>query len=178
MLKWCHVRPVEPQVVREADAAARNRERRDENDLADIDKRHQASKTQRLVGFSQVQVRTAAARQRCAELRVYEPIAQGEHRADHPRIDNVGPVDRGQHERDHEEWADSHHRDDVGRRRGEQAHAPIEVGLGLHARSKASTRRRARSVEETSGLRASASTANRRVPDNAADTVSRSYSLT
>ncbi len=117
-----HRGPDELQVVGEADGAAGDRERRDQNRLEDEEKRHQLAEAERLERLAQVEIAAAAAGQRGAELRVDEAVGQREHEAGDPRVDDVRPVHGRDHERNGEEGADADHGDDVGGRRLQQAH--------------------------------------------------------
>jgi hypothetical protein len=170
-----HRRPVETQVVGESDRPARNRQRRHEHHLKDEDERHQPPEPERPIRFAKVDVRAAAARQRRAELRVHEAVAQREHRAKRPGVEDVRPVHCRHHERDREKRADAHHADDVRRRGLQQAEAAIEPH---HSGDRAATRRAAISRLGTSGFDASASRAASTPGDDAAAIVRRSYSFT
>ena len=124
----CHRRPDELQVVREADRAAGDRQRRDEDGLEDEEEAHQPAEAERLERLAQVEIAAAAARQRGAELRVDEAVGERQHRARDPRVEDVRPVHRLDHERDGEERPDADHADDVGGGGLQQAHAAVEVG--------------------------------------------------
>ena len=75
---------VEPQVVREADGAAGDRQRCHQDDLEDEQERHQTTEPEGLEGLPEVEIGAAAAWQRRAELRVDEAIGQREDRSHHP----------------------------------------------------------------------------------------------
>ncbi len=173
-------RPDELQVVGEANRAAGNGERSDEDGLEDEEERHQRAEAERLEGFAQVQVAAAAARERRPELRIDKSVGQSEEEAGDPRVDHVRPAHCRHHERNGEERTDAHHRDDVGCCRLQQAHAAAEDGLGRlrarrarHQNSTASSCS-AFSREGTSGFRASAATSSVRLPVSAAFTAARS----
>ena len=123
MLQRRHRRPVELQVVGEADRAAGDRERRDQDRLEDEEERHQAAEAERLERFAQIEIAAAAAGQRRAELRVDEAVGEREDEAGDPGIDDVRAVHGGDHERNGQERADPNHRNDVGGRGLQQAHA-------------------------------------------------------
>ena len=178
-----HRRPEELQIVREADGAAGDRQRRDEDGLEDEHEGHQPAEPERLEGLAQIEVRAAAAGQRGAELGVDQPVAQRQQRPHHPRVDDVRAVHRRDHERDGQERSDADHADDVGGGGLEQAHSALErrrTGSGrwhvcrvAHAISFETMAAAVRS-SATSGFSASAATASRADCDRPAATVARS----
>ena len=142
-----HRGPDELQVVGKADRAAGDRQRRDENRLEDEQEAHQPAEAERLERLAQVQVAPAAAGQRGAELRVDEAVGQREHEAGDPRVEDVRPVHRRDHERNGQERPDADHADDVGGRRLQQAHRAARgsgrsacAGVGHDGRSVDQTR--------------------------------------
>ena len=129
VLERRHRRPDELQVVGEADRAAGDGERRDQDRLEDEQERHQPAEAERLEGFAKVEVAAAAAGQRRAELRIDETVGEREDETGDPRVDHVRAVHGGDHEGNSQEGTDADHRDDVGGGRLQQAHARSR-GLG------------------------------------------------
>src|SRR5690606_26236820 len=91
------------------------------------EKSHQASEAERLEGLTEIEIRTAAARNGGAKLRVDETVGEREYASGYPRIDDVRAVHGLHHERDRQERPNAHHADDVGGRRLLEAHGPFEL---------------------------------------------------
>ncbi len=118
------------EVVREADAARRHRQRRGEEDLEEKEEGDQSPEA--AVGVAEKRVRAARRRQLRGELGGDEAVANGEQAADDPGEHRAAAAHFFEDERDRDEGADPDHVDHVQRDAAPQPNFAFEL---RHARS-------------------------------------------
>ena len=101
------VREVEADVVGETHRPAGEREGRDQQDVEQEQEGHEPAESKGPERLAQIDVRPSGPGKRRAELRVHEPVGQGQQRADEPSPDDVGPSHRRHHQGDGQEGTDS-----------------------------------------------------------------------
>ena len=121
------LRQVEAEVVRETHRAAGEREGRHQQDVEEEQEGHEPSQPEGAKRLPQINVRSAAPRERCSKLGVHESVGKREQRSDQPRPDDVRSAHRVHHERDGQEGTDPDHPDDVGGGGPQEPHPPLQV---------------------------------------------------